>query len=138
MPDLGNTTKGEQLPELRIPVTRSAVVRYSGASTDFNEIHFSDRHARAIGLPGVVAHGMFTMGAALRIITDWAGDPARVRKYFVRFTRPVVVPDDDDGVEVVVNATVTDVADGVAKLQITATCGDDAVLGAARAEVRID
>lgn len=138
MTDLGTIAKGDQLPELRIPVTRSTVVRYSGASTDFNEIHFSDRHARAIGLPGVVAHGMFTMGAALRIITDWVGDPARVQQYFVRFTRPVVVPDDDEGVEVVVGAIVTDVTDGVAKIQVTATCGDDAVLGAARAEVRID
>ncbi|GAB3819479.1 MaoC family dehydratase [Tessaracoccus terricola] len=138
MTDPSTFAKGDQLPELRIPVTRSTVVRYSGASTDFNEIHFSDRHAQAIGLPGVVAHGMFTMGAALRIITDWVGDPARVQQYFVRFTRPVVVPDDDEGVEVVVNATVTDVTDGVAKLGITATCGDDAVLGAARAEVRID
>ncbi|TRY19951.1 dehydratase [Tessaracoccus rhinocerotis] len=137
MPDLTGVAKGDQLPELRIRVTRSTVVRYSGASTDFNEIHFSDRHARAIGLPGVVAHGMFTMGAALRIVTDWVGDPTRVQQYFVRFTRPVVVPDDDEGVEVVVNATVTDVNDGVAKLGITATCGDDAVLGAARAEVRV-
>lgn len=137
MPDLTGVAKGDQLPELRIRVTRSVVVRYSGASTDFNEIHFSDRHARAIGLPGVVAHGMWTMGSALRIVTDWAGDPSRVRHYFVRFTRPVVVPDDDEGVEVVVNASVTDVADGVAKLSITATCGEDAVLGAARAEVRL-
>ena len=138
MTDLASVAKGDQLPELRILVTRSTVVRYSGASTDFNEIHFSDRHARALGLPGVVAHGMWTMGAALRIITDWVGDPARVLHYFVRFTRPVVVPDDDEGVEVVVNATVTDVADGVAKLALTAVCGDEAVLGAARAEVRID
>lgn len=138
MPEIPDVAKGDQLPELRIPVTRSTVVRYSGASTDFNEIHFSDRHARAIGLPGVVAHGMFTMGAALRVVTDWVGDPARVQKYFVRFTRPVVVPDDDEGVEVVVNATVTEVADGLVKLQVTATCGEEAVLGAARAEVRID
>ena len=124
--------------ELKVPVTRSRVVRYSGASTDFNEIHFSDRHARAIGLPGVVAHGMWTMGAGLRVVTDWVGDPAKVLSYFVRFTRPVVVPDTDEGTEVVYNATVTEVADGVAKVSITATCGDDAVLGAARAEVRVD
>ncbi|MDO5500690.1 MAG: MaoC/PaaZ C-terminal domain-containing protein [Propionibacteriaceae bacterium] len=131
-------TVGTELPELRVPVTRSTVVRYSGASTDFNEIHFSDRHAHAIGLPGVVAHGMWTMGAGLKIVTDWAGDPARVLSYFVRFTRPVVVPDTEDGTEVVYTAKVTDVTDGVAKLAITAHCGDDAVLGAARAEVRLD
>lgn len=129
---------GQELPELRVQVTRSTVVRYSGASTDFNEIHFSDRHARAIGLPGVVAHGMWTMGAGLKVVTDAVGDPARVLNYFVRFTRPVPVPDNDEGTEVVYTAKVTDVADGVAKLAITATCGDEAVLGAARAEVRVD
>ena len=138
MTDFASLQAGDELPELRIRVTRSVVVRYSGASTDFNEIHFSDRHARALGLPGVVAHGMWTMGAALRIVTDWVGDPARGSSYFVRFTRPVVVPDTDEGTELVVGARVTEVADGVAKLAITATCGDEAVIGAARAEVRID
>lgn len=123
--------------ELKVPVTRARVVRYSGASTDFNEIHFSDRHARAIGLPGVVAHGMWTMGAGLRVVTDWVGDPAKVLSYFVRFTRPVVVPDTDEGTEVVYTATVASIDDGVAKLTITATCGDEAVLGAAKAEVRV-
>ncbi len=135
MPD---ATVGQELPELRVRVTRSTVVRYSGASTDFNEIHFSDRHARAIGLPGVVAHGMWTMGAGLKVVTDWVADPARVLSYFVRFTRPVVVPDTDEGTEVVYTGTVTQVSDGVATVAITATCGDEAVLGAARAEVRVD
>lgn len=132
------TTVGQELPELRVRVTRSTVVRYSGASTDFNEIHFSDRHAQAIGLPGVVAHGMWTMGAGLKVVTDWIGDPARVLSYFVRFTRPVVVPDTDEGTEVRYTGTVTAVADGVATVSITATCGDEAVLGAAKAEVRVD
>lgn len=135
MPD---STPGQALPELRVPITRSGVVRYSGASTDFNEIHFSDRHAQRLGLESVVAHGMWTMGAGLKIVTDWIGDPARVLSYQVRFTRPVAVPDTDDGTEVVYGATVTEVTDGVAKVAITATCGDDAVLGAARAEVRVD
>lgn len=131
-------TVGQELPELRVPVTRSTVVRYCGASTDLNEIHFSDRHAQAIGLPGVVAHGMWTMGAGLKLVTDAVGDPARVLSYFVRFTRPVLVPDTDEGTEVVYTAKVTEVADGVARLSVTATCGDEAVLGAARAEVRVD
>lgn len=129
---------GRELPQLRVRVTRSTVVRYSGASTDFNEIHFSDRHAKAIGLPGVVAHGMWTMGAGLKVVTDAVGDPSRVLSYFVRFTRPVLVPDTDEGTEVVYTATVTEVADGVAKLAITATCAEEAVLGAARAEIRVD
>ena len=132
------TTVGQELPVLRVRVTRSTVVRYSGASTDFNEIHFSDRHARAIGLPGVVAHGMWTMGAGLKVVTDWIGAPGRVLSYFVRFTRPVVVPDTDEGTEVRYTGTVTAVADGVATVSITATCGDEAVLGAAKAEVRVD
>ena len=131
-------TAGLVLPELRVTITRAGVVRYSGASTDFNDIHFSDRHARAIGLPGVVAHGMWTMGSALRVVTDWIGDTSRILEYFVRFTRPVVVPDTDEGVEIVYNAEVTDVVDGVATLSITAMCGDEAVLGAARAQVRVD
>lgn len=135
---MSEPTVGTELPELRVAVTRSVVVRYSGASTDFNEIHFSDRHARAIGLPGVVAHGMWTMGAGLKVVTDWVGDPARVLSYFVRFRRPVVVPDTDEGVEVVYTAKVTGVEDGVAKLSLSAHCGEDAVLGAARAEVRLD
>ena len=135
MPEI---VKGAEAPELRVRVTRSVVVRYSGASTDFNEIHFSDRHARAIGLPGVVAHGMWTMGAALRIVTDWVGDPARVASYFVRFVNPVPVPDDDEGTTVQVQAHVTGVSDGVATIAIEATHGTDKVLGAAKATVRLD
>ena len=129
---------GQELPALEIRVNRSVVVRYAGASTDFNEIHFSDRHARAIGLPGVLAHGMWTMGAGLGLVTRWIGDPARVGRYCVRFTRPVVVPDTDEGTLVRFTGTVAAVADGVATVNLTATCGDDAVLGAAKVEVRID
>ncbi len=135
MPDI---QPGDILGELRVPVTRFDVVRYSGASTDFNEIHFSDRRAKAIGLPGVLAHGMWTMGAGLKLVTDWAGDPGRVTRYRVRFTRPVVVPDTDEGTEVVYTGTVTDVVDGLATVNLTATCENAEVLGAARAEVRID
>ena len=129
---------GQELPALEIRVTRAVVVRYAGASTDFNEIHFSDRHARAIGLPGVLAHGMWTMGAGLGLITRWIGDPARIGRYCVRFTRPVAVPDTDEGTLVRFTGTVAAVADGVATVNLTATCGGDAVLGAAKAEVRID
>ena len=135
MPEI---VKGAELPELRVGVTRSVVVRYSGASTDFNEIHFSDRHARAIGLPGVVAHGMWTMGAGLKVVTDWVGDPGRVVDYFVRFSRPVKVPDTADGVVVRFSGKVTQVVEGVATVALEATCGDDKVLAAAKVEVRVD
>ena len=129
---------GTQLPDLTITLTRPDVVRYSGASTDFNPIHYSDRAAQAIGLEGVVVHGMWTMGAALRIITDWVGDPARVISYFVRFTRPINVPDTDEGTVVNVTATVTDVTDGVATVAIEVTNNGEKVLGAAKAQVRVD
>lgn len=122
---------------LHVRVTRSDVVRYSGASTDFNEIHFSDRHARALGLSGVVAHGMWTMGAGLRVVTDWVEDPSRILHYFVRFTKPVVVPDTDEGVEVVYTATVAEVTERVARINLTAECGDDKVLGNAKVEVSL-
>lgn len=133
MPELG-----EQLAPLVVRITRSGVVRYAGASTDFNEIHYSDRHARAIGLDGVVAHGMWTMGAALRVVTDWVGDPGRVLSYGVRFTRPVLVPDTDEGIEVTFGAVVSALEEGVATVSLSATTQEGAVLGAARAEVRVD
>lgn len=128
---------GDQLPGLEVHVTRESVVRYAGASTDFNPIHVSDRQARALGLEGVVAHGMWTMGTALRVVTDWCGDPARVASWFVRFTRPILVPDDDEGVTVRISATVTAVEDGLATVAVEATCGEQKVLGAAKATVRL-
>lgn len=133
MPDVG-----ERLAPLVVKLTRSGVVRYSGASTDFNEIHFSDRHARAIGLDGVIAHGMWTMGAALRVVTDWAGDPSRVLSYSARFTRPVLVPDTDDGVEVTFSGEVSALDGDVATVSLAAETANGAVLGVARAEVRVD
>ena len=96
---------GTALPPLTVRFTRERLVRYAGASTDFNPIHYSDHFAAQIGLPGVIAHGMLTMGTALRVVTDWVGDQGTVRSYFVRFTKPVVVPDDDAGAEVTFSAT---------------------------------
>ena len=129
---------GTVLPPLTVTFTRTHLVRYAGASTDFNPIHYSERSAARVGLPGVVAHGMLTMGAALRVITDWAGDPAAVRSYSARFTKPVVVPDDDHGAEVTFTATVTAVEGSHVTLSIEALCADQKVLGAARAEVDLD
>lgn len=128
---------GLELPPLELTFTRTDLVRYAGASGDFNPIHHSDHAARAIGLDGVLAHGMLTMGRALRVVTDWVGDPARVRSYFVRFTKPVAVPDTDEGVVVRVTGTVTAVDDGVATVAIEAVCGETKVLGAAKAEVSV-
>ena len=128
---------GDQIPVREVRLTRQDVVRYSGASTDFNPIHFSDRSARAIGLDGVIAHGMWTMGASLAGVVEWAGGPQNVISYFVRFTRPVPVPDTDEGTAVRFRGTVTAVEDGVATIAVEATCGDDKVLGAAKAQVRL-
>lgn len=135
--DPSTVATGQVLPPLAVRLTRPDVVRYAGASTDLNPIHVSDRHARAIGLPGVVAHGMWTMGTALRVVTDWCEDPARVAQWFVRFVRPLQVPDDDEGLLVEFSATVTDVTDGIATVAVEATCDGQKVLGAARAQVRL-
>ncbi len=97
---------GTDLPSLTVRFTRATLVRYAGASGDFNPIHYSDHFAAKLGLPGVVAHGMLTMGTALRVVTDWVRDPARVTSYFVRFSNPVIVPDDENGVEVSFTARV--------------------------------
>lgn len=130
-------TVGTTLPPLTVALTRADLVRYAGASTDLNPIHWSDRFAAQLGLPGVIAHGMLTMGLALRVVTDWVGDPARVLAYQTRFARPVVVPDDDAGAEITVTGTVTAVADGRATVSLEVVSAGVKVLAAARAEVEI-
>ena len=130
--------EGQTLPELSVTFTRTDLVRYAGASTDFNPIHHSDHAAAELGLPGVIAHGMLTMGTALRVVTDWCDDPTRVLSYYVRFTKPVVVPDDGVGARVTFTGVVKSVADGKATVALDAVCEDAKVLGSAVAEVRLD
>ncbi|MFG3418202.1 MaoC family dehydratase [Micromonospora sp. NPDC049460] len=126
-----------ELPAKTFRVTRADLVRYAGASGDFNPIHWSDRFATKVGLPGVIAHGMFTMALVGRALTDWAGRPDAVVDYNVRFTRPVVVPDDDEGTEIEVTAVVREVTEeGLTRLDVTATCLGEKVLSQARATVR--
>ena len=128
---------GEQLPSQTFRVTRADLVRYAGASGDFNPIHWSERTATAVGLPGVIAHGMFTMALVGRAVTHWAGAPDAVVEYGVRFARPVVVPDDDEGNEIEVSAVVRDVTEeGLTRLDVTATCAGEKVLAQARAVIR--
>ena len=127
---------GTALPSLAVRFTRADLVRYAGASGDFNPIHWSDRAATALGLESVLAHGMLTMGTALRVVTDWLGDPARVVSYSTRFTKPVFVPDDDAGAEVVFSGSVTAVSDQTATVTVEAVCAGQKVLGATRVEVR--
>jgi acyl dehydratase len=127
---------GTELPSLTVTFRREDLVRYAGASGDFNPIHWSDRMAASLGLPGVIAHGMLTMASAARVVTDWLDDPADLVEYGVRFTKPVVVPEDDKGVSVTFSAKVDKVADGLAEIDITAVAGEEKVLGRARAVVR--
>jgi acyl dehydratase len=118
-------------------VTRADLVRYAGASGDFNPIHWSDRTAAGVGLPGVIAHGMYTMALVGRAVTVWAGAADAVVEFAVRFSRPVPVPDTDEGTEVVVSATIKEVtAEGHTRLSLTATCNGDKVLSMAQALVR--
>ncbi|MEV0287257.1 MULTISPECIES: MaoC family dehydratase [unclassified Kribbella] len=134
---MNSAQPGLELPPLTVTLRREDLVRYAGASGDFNPIHWSDRMAAALGLPGVIAHGMLTMATAARVVTDWLDDPADLVEYGVRFTKPVVVPDDDKGASVTFSAKVDKVADGLAEIDITAIAGEEKVLGRARAVVRV-
>ena len=98
MTKFADVTVGAQLPPVSYPATRLSLVKYCGASGDFNFIHWNERIARSVGLPNVIAHGMFTMASAIRVVTDWAGDPAAVLDYGVRFTRPIAIPDPGEAV----------------------------------------
>jgi acyl dehydratase len=129
---------GTQLPPQTTSVQRSDLVRYSGASGDFNIIHYNERFAVEVGLPNVIAHGMLTMAHAGRLITDWLGDPGALVDYGVRMTRPVVVPDDGVGAELVVSGVVTEKReDGLVLIEISALCEGQTVLGRAQALVRL-
>ena len=137
-PTYAGTEVGAVLPERTFPVQRVNLVMYAGASGDFNVIHWNERIATGVGLPNVIAHGMFTMAEAGRVVTDWAGDPAAVVEYGVRFSQPVVVPDDDRGAELVVSGEVTEKLDGNrVVVSLTARVGADRVLSGARAVVRL-
>jgi acyl dehydratase len=130
------TAVGDELPARDFPVDRATLVRYAGASGDFNPIHWNERFARSVGLPDVIAHGMFTMACAVQVVTDWAGDPGAVVDYSVRFTRPVVVPY-PEGTTLTVTGTVRALReDGLAEVDLTATVDGQTVLAKARAVAR--
>ena len=138
MPSLADVEVGTELPERTFPLTRANLVQYAGASGDFNIIHWNERVAKAVGLPNVIAHGMLTMATAGRVVTDWVGDPGQVLSYGVRFSRPVVVPDDDAGATLTVRGVVEDKAgDGTVTVGLTATVDGDKVLMGAKAVVRL-
>lgn len=129
---------GQVLPAREFHFTRESLVRYAGASGDFNAIHYRDDVAKAVGLPGVLAHGMLTMGAAVQSVVDFLGDSGKVLDYQVRFTKPVLV-DAVKGATLVVNATVVEIdkAAKIARIDLSATCDDVVVLGKAQVRVSI-
>ncbi len=129
---------GTELPAQTFAITRADLVRYAGASGDFNVIHWNERVATEVGLPNVIAHGMLTMALAGRVVTDWIGDPGALLEYGVRFTRPVVVPDDDSGATLEVAAKVSAKNDdGTVQVTLTASFDGATVLGKAQARVRL-
>ena len=138
MPHYDDVEPGTELPAVTYPVTRLSLVRYCGASGDFNVIHWNERIARSVGLPDVIAHGMFTMAQAGRYVTDWAGPAAIMTDFGVRFSAPVVVPDDDTGATIEVSGTIEELLDGnLVAVGLTARSGDTKVLTRARAVVRL-
>ena len=129
---------GTELPAQSFLLRRVDLVKYAGASGDFNVIHWNERVATEVGLPNVIAHGMLTMAEAVRVVTDWCGDPGAVVEYGTKFTRPVPVPDDDAGATVDVGGKVIEVLDsGRVKVELTATCDGVKVLGMARVVVQL-
>ncbi|MEU5896035.1 MULTISPECIES: MaoC family dehydratase [Streptomyces] len=134
----GDVEVGTELPAQTFPVTRATLVQYAGASGDFNPIHWNEKFAREVGLPDVIAHGMFTMAEAIRVVTDWVGDPGAVVEYGVRFTKPVIVPNDDKGATIEVSAKVAAVLDdNRVRVDLLAKSGDQKVLGMSRAVVQL-
>ena len=133
-----NLTVGQELPLRSFKITRDSLVRYAGASGDFNPIHYRDDFAQAVGLPGVLAHGMLTMGAAVQSVVDFLGDSGKVLDYQVRFTKPVLV-DAVKGATLIANASVVEIDEAakVARIDLTATCDGVVVLGKAQVRVSI-
>jgi acyl dehydratase len=129
---------GQEIGSIEFLLTRDSLVRYAGASGDFNPIHYRDDIAKSVGLDGVLAHGMLTMGAAVQVAVDWVGDPGRVVDYGVRFTKPVFV-DAKEGAVLTVTGKIgeIDVENSVVRIDIAAVAADLAVLGKAQARVRI-
>ncbi len=135
---LADVEVGTELPEQTYRIARADLVRYAGASGDFNPIHWNERVATEVGLPGVIAHGMFTMALAGRAVTGWTGDPAALVEFQVRFGRPVVVPDDDAGAELTVRGTVAALLDeGRVRVDLAVGSAGEKVLSLARAVVRL-
>jgi acyl dehydratase len=129
---------GSEIPARDFPIQRWQLIQYAGASGDFNIIHWNQRFATLVGLPDVIAHGMFTMATAGRLLTEWAGDPAAVVDYGVRFSAMVPVPDDDQGATLTIRGTVEEkLDDNRVAVAVDARLGETLVLSQARAIVQL-
>lgn len=138
-PSYDDLEQGAEIGTLAVQVTRADLVRYAGASGDFNIIHWNERVAREVGLPNVIAHGMLTMAKGANLITEWVQDPGRIIEYGVRFANPVVVPDTDEGATVVISAKVSKkLDDKLVRVDVDARFEGEKVLSMARAVVRLD
>ncbi|CAL8970569.1 hypothetical protein CELL_00810 [Cellulomonas sp. T2.31MG-18] len=138
LPVLADLAVGQEVARGTRTVDRSRLVRYAGASGDFNPIHWNERFAASVGLPGVIAHGMWTMGSAVGVVVDWLGDPGAVLDYQVRFTRPIPVPDPGEAeVEVVATVGALDAEAGTARIDLQVSALGTRVLGKAQVLVRL-
>ena len=142
-PSFNELSAGEGIGSRTIEVTRTDLVKYAGASGDFNPIHWNEAFATGVELPGVIAHGMFTMGSAVQLVTDWAGDPAAVVDFQTRFTKPVLVTDttgtDEPGATIEVSGTIgkLDADAGTARVDLTVVAAGQKVLMKAQALVKL-
>ena len=142
-PSITDLAAGQEIGSRTVEVTRTDLVKYAGASGDFNPIHWNEAFATSVELPGVIAHGMFTMGAAVQLVTDWAGDPAAVVDFQTRFTKPVLVADTtgtpDPGATIEVSGAIgkLDADAGTARIDLTVVSAGQKVLMKAQAVVRL-
>lgn len=136
--NINKLTVGQEIDSITFSFTRDSLVKYAGASGDFNPIHYRDDFAKSVGLDGVLAHGMLTMGAAVQVAVNWIGDAGKVIDYGVRFTKPVYVPADEKA-DVIVSGKigVIDLENETVRIDITAIANEVAVLGKAQAIVKL-
>ena len=142
-PTFNELSAGQEIGSRTIEVTRTDLVKYAGASGDFNPIHWNEAFATGVELPGVIAHGMFTMGSAVQLVSDWEGDPGAVVDFQTRFTKPVLVTDttgtDEPGATIEVSGTIgkLDVDAGTARVDLTVVSAGQKVLMKAQAVVKL-
>ena len=133
---MSTLTVGKILPSKTYIINRAALIAYANASGDHNPIHQDEEFAKSVGLENVIAHGMYTMGLVGQYVSNIEGASSNVHEFSARFTKPVVVPENVN-VELIVSASVVEIINGLAKLEITAMCNGVKVLGMSKAVISI-